>query len=366
MKSNIAIEVVDLVKIYMLRVQSTDGIKEFKALDRVSFTVEKGQSVAIIGSNGSGKSTLLKILAGVTKPTSGSVTISGRVASILDVGAGFHPELSGRENILVNGQLLGFSKKEITPRIKDIIEFSGISHFIDEPVKNYSNGMFLRLAFSIIVHLDFDVYLFDEVLGVGDAEFREKVKKVFTDFGKTIILVSHDLNEVNSYCSTSIQLSNGRILSVKSLTDGFPSNITKISALAQYLIFDEGKIYFESEEEENTLVINLKTVFNFKTMSEFNWFIYLRDINGVVITSMIEYSKLSNSYYIDDYTLINRIVINKRILRSSTYSLSFYLCKEGVHYKKQLTDRYYFTLKNPNQSIEYECSNCGPIYYPNM
>lgn len=177
MKSNIAIEVINLVKTYSLRSQSSDGKGEFKALDGVSFKVEKGQSVAIIGSNGSGKSTLLKILAGVTKPTSGSVAISGKVASILDVGAGFHPELSGRENILVNGQLLGFSKKEITPKIKDIIDFSGIGHFIHEPVKNYSNGMFLRLAFSIVVHLDFDVYLFDEVLGVGDAEFREKVKK---------------------------------------------------------------------------------------------------------------------------------------------------------------------------------------------
>lgn len=134
---------------------------------------------------------------------------------------------------------------------------------------------------------------------------------------------------MNSYCRTSIQLSKGRLLSVKSLTGEFSSDkFPNINSPSEYLIFDEGKIYFELEEEENTMVINLKTVFNFKTISEFNWFIYLRDINGAVITSIIEYSKLSNSYYIDDYTLINRIVINKRILRSSTYSLSFIFVKK--------------------------------------
>src|SRR5690606_19206903 len=131
----------------------------------------KGENVGIIGPNGSGKSTLLKILAGVTKPTSGTVDINGRIASILDIGAGFHPELSGKENVFLNGQILGFAKSEIAPKYKEIVEFSGIGKYIDEPVKNYSNGMYLRLAFSIMVHLDFDIYLFDEVMSVGDAEF---------------------------------------------------------------------------------------------------------------------------------------------------------------------------------------------------
>ena len=172
MESSVAIEVKDLSKEYFFNATTSGSNKSFKALDNLTFSVKKGESVAIIGANGSGKSTLLKVLAGVVKPTSGTVKLNGRVATILDIGAGFHPELSGKENIYVNGQLLGFSKKEIESQVEEIIAFSGIQKFINEPVKNYSNGMFLRLAFSIVVHLDFDIYLFDEVLGVGDENFR--------------------------------------------------------------------------------------------------------------------------------------------------------------------------------------------------
>src|SRR5690606_26872536 len=170
-----AIIVENLSKVYQLQKPRVleDGTltHELKALDSVSFEIKRGESVGIIGPNGSGKSTLLKILAGVTKPTSGSVKIRGKVASILDIGAGFHPELSGRENVFLNGQIHGFSKKEIEAKFDEIVQFSGIEKFIGEPVKNYSNGMYLRLAFSIMANLDFDVYLFDEVFSVGDAEF---------------------------------------------------------------------------------------------------------------------------------------------------------------------------------------------------
>ncbi len=176
---DIAIKVENLSKRYFLREPILDEAtgkqtNELWALKDVSFEIKKGESVGIIGPNGSGKSTLLKILAGVTKPTEGKITINGRVASILDIGAGFHPELSGKENVFLNGQIHGFSKKEIAAKFDEIVAFSGIEKFIDEPVKNYSNGMYLRLAFSIMAHLDFDIYLFDEVLSVGDAEFQMK------------------------------------------------------------------------------------------------------------------------------------------------------------------------------------------------
>lgn len=203
MEENISISVENVSKKFPLRYpqKSENGneIYEHTALENISFKVKKGESVGVIGTNGSGKSTLLQILAGITKPTSGNVLIQGKVASILDIGTGFHPELSGRENIYLNGQIHGFSRKEIEKVIDEIIHFSEIGNFIEEPVKSYSNGMYLRLAFSIIVHLDFDVYLFDEVMNVGDIGFREKSNrklKELTAGNKTFIFVSHQLNEL--------------------------------------------------------------------------------------------------------------------------------------------------------------------------
>lgn len=195
------IKVENLSKKYLLRHGHSDGsdAADLWALRDVSFEINKGDRVGIIGPNGSGKSTLLKILAGVTKPTSGSVEINGTVASILDIGAGFHPELSGRENVYLNGQIHGFSKAVISSKFDEIVDFSGIEQFIDEPVKNYSNGMYLRLAFSIMAHLDFDIYLFDEVFTVGDAEFSNKSRNKFDEFrdqGKTTLSVSHNINEL--------------------------------------------------------------------------------------------------------------------------------------------------------------------------
>lgn len=215
---DIAIKVSGLSKSYPLRNErkGSDGesINEIKALSDVSFEVKKGESVGVIGPNGSGKSTLLKILAGVTKPTSGTVEISGKIASILDVGAGFHPELSGRDNVYLNGQIHGFSKSVIRSKFAEIVEFSGIEKFIDEPVKNYSNGMYLRLAFSIMAHLDFDVYLFDEALSVGDAEFSLKSKKKLEAMkmaGKTSITVSHNINDL-TLPETFLMLENGTLM----------------------------------------------------------------------------------------------------------------------------------------------------------
>lgn len=203
MESDIAVKVEELSKVFLMNrpIRNDKGEFESKleAIKNISFEIKKGESVGIIGPNGSGKSTLLKLLAGVAKPSSGKIYISGKVASILDIGAGFHTDLSGRENIFLNGQIHGFTKKEIKKELEKIIIFSGIEKFIDEPVKNYSNGMYLRLAFSIMVHLDFDIYLMDEVLNVGDANFRfqssEKIKELSVS-NKTMIVVSHNFNDL--------------------------------------------------------------------------------------------------------------------------------------------------------------------------
>lgn len=188
------------------------------ALKDISFEAYRGDIIGVVGKNGSGKSTLLKILSGITKPTEGKVEIEGRVASVLDVGAGFHPDLSGRENVYLRGELLGMSRAGIESVFEDIVAFSNIGHFIDSPVKFYSDGMFLRLAFSVIVHLDFDVLLLDEVMQVGDLEFRKKTEAKIIELAgakdKTLMIVSHNVGELASLANRFMVLEQGKFKEV--------------------------------------------------------------------------------------------------------------------------------------------------------
>ncbi len=198
--------------------KDTSTIEEFWALKNVSFSINKGEVVGIIGKNGAGKSTILKILAGITRPTEGVVTIKGKVSSLLEVGTGFHPELSGRENIYLNGSILGMSKKEIATKFDQIVDFAGVEKFLDTPVKHYSSGMYMRLAFSVAAHLEPDILIVDEVLSVGDAEFQRKclgkIEESTEKLGRTIIIVSHDLNVLQSVCTKIIYLKEGKIVTI--------------------------------------------------------------------------------------------------------------------------------------------------------
>ena len=185
---------------------------DFWALQNVSFDVAEGSTHALVGSNGSGKSTLLKCLAKIYWPTSGTIGYRGRMASLLEVGSGFHLELSGRENIYLNGSILGMSKKEIDARFDSIVDFSGIEKFLDQPVKNYSSGMYVRLGFAIAIHVDPDILVVDEVLSVGDSEFQKKSFEKFLEFknlGKTIILVTHTMQVVRDICDTATWINQG-------------------------------------------------------------------------------------------------------------------------------------------------------------
>jgi len=186
----------------------------FTALSGLSLSIPEGCTFGLVGRNGSGKSTALKLVAGITKPTTGTVSVRGRISALIELGAGFHPEISGRENVFINGIMLGLSKREIERRFDEIVEFAELADFIDEPVKNYSSGMYMRLGFSVAIHVDPEVLLIDEVLAVGDEGFTHKCLDKFADFkrrGKTVLLVTHSLNLVERFCDEAAWLDGGRM-----------------------------------------------------------------------------------------------------------------------------------------------------------
>lgn len=237
MRTDIAIRVENLSKRYKLYSKPSDRLlealhpfrkkyhHEFAALKGISFEIPKGQTVGIIGKNGSGKSTLLKILTGVLTPSSGVVEVNGKVAALLELGAGFNPDLTGIENVYLNGSLMGYSHEEMSPKIQSIIEFADIGEFVDQPVKMYSSGMFVRLAFAVAINVDPDILIVDEALSVGDIRFQQKcIRKIqeFFEKGKTVIFVGHDLVAINSFCTTCFWINDGILVS-----SGSPQDIIK-------------------------------------------------------------------------------------------------------------------------------------------
>ncbi|AUZ87525.1 ABC transporter ATP-binding protein [Arthrobacter sp. TmT3-37] len=201
--------------VWFVRGRHGDLVQKFNALDDISFTVRSGETVALLGLNGSGKSTLLKLISGVLQPDAGVIRTRGHLAGLIEVGAGFHHDLSGRENVYLNGAILGMSQRDIEERFASIVEFAEIGEFIDTEVKFYSSGMYLRLAFSIAVHTDPDIFLVDEILAVGDEPFQRKCLAKIRELaaaGKTLIVVSHDLDLVSSVCERGILLENGRLV----------------------------------------------------------------------------------------------------------------------------------------------------------
>jgi ABC-type polysaccharide/polyol phosphate transport system ATPase subunit len=223
--SSYAVEVKNITKNYVIRHQKNPSLKDailkgkdkyekFLALDDVSFNVNHSETFGIIGSNGSGKSTLLKLMAKVLKPTMGEIQVNGTISALLELGAGFHQDLTGRENVYLNASILGLKRKEINSRFDEIVAFSELERFIDMPVKSYSSGMYMRLGFSIAINVNPDILLVDEVLAVGDQAFQSKCYKVIYDFvrrGKTIIIVSHDLETISDLCQKVVFLKDGKI-----------------------------------------------------------------------------------------------------------------------------------------------------------
>lgn len=272
---------------------SNNSEEVFWALRDVSFTVMPGESIGIVGKNGAGKSTLLKILSKITPPTQGKIISRGRIASLLEVGTGFHPELTGRENVYLNGSILGMRKKEIDARFDEIIDFAGTEHFLDTPLKHYSSGMQLRLAFAVAAFLEPEILIIDEVLAVGDAEFQKKCLGKMEDVsksGRTILFVSHSMTAIQSLCSKTVFIEKG-------ISSGM---LTVAEGVHRYL---SGNIYSKTGEEifedkvttraarilQARLLNNNKVVSNqLLTCEDFFVELQWENVNGVKVTPSIE------------------------------------------------------------------------------
>ncbi|MBI9047672.1 MAG: ABC transporter ATP-binding protein [Anaerolineaceae bacterium] len=235
------------------------GIQELWALKDISFELKQGEVLGIIGDNGSGKSTLLKLLSRISAPTTGNIIINGRVGSLLEVGAGFHPDLTGRENVYLNGAILGIKENEIRQKFDEIIDFSGIEKFIDTPVKRYSSGMYVRLAFSVAIILEPEIFILDEVLAVGDNAFQKKcVNKMeqTAKSGKTVLFVSHSMPSVTRICNKGIYLENGMIKFIGSAVDTVSSYLKNVQKIDEQKLIDE----LSDKQKELPSYINLDKV----------------------------------------------------------------------------------------------------------
>jgi len=322
----------------LIRKKEKTQDSSFWALKDINFEIQKGEAVGIIGKNGAGKSTLLKILSRITHPTTGSIHVSGRLASLLEVGTGFHPELTGLENIYLNGTILGMKRREIKSKLDEIIAFSGVEKFIDTPVKHYSSGMYVRLAFAVSAHLEPEILVIDEVLAVGDAEFQKKCLGKMEDVtsqGRTVLFVSHNMKSIQRLCDKSIFLENGtlnRMGNTSEIVADYLNNflqlknrverknqINKPVSLKSVEMIDKDhqvKTIFETNEN-----VGIKISFFINSSVKFSFGIKLFNKEGDVVFA--SHSEIDN-YHINETGLDkSKIVwINKDLLKVGNYSIS--------------------------------------------
>ena len=348
---NIAIQVKDLEKVYKLYDKPSDRIKEalgfgrgkhhteHHALKGVELTIHQGECVGIIGTNGSGKSTILKIITGVVNPTSGSVTVNGRISALLELGAGFNMEYNGIENIYLNGTMIGFSEKEIDEKMDSILEFADIGEYVYQPVKTYSSGMFVRLAFAVAINIDPEILIVDEALSVGDVFFQAKCYHKFEEFkemGKTIVFVSHDLSSISKYCDRVVLLNQG----IK-LGEGEPKqmiDIYKQVLVGQYAVpeSDSGSLLDDEDLRRAAAGASGDRPTDLKTAE--------RTAQGGGIAEnpeLLEYGSkkaVITEYYITD----NKGTKTSAILKGNTFTIHMKVCmKEDIQ-----APIFAFTIKN--------------------
>ena len=317
--------------------RSAKGNSEYVwSLRDINFEIEQGDAVGIIGRNGAGKSTLLKLLSKVTKPTTGKIYSNGRIASLLEVGTGFHPEMTGRENIYLNGAILGMTRKEITRKFDEIVDFSGVERYIDTPVKRYSSGMYVRLAFAVAAHLESEILIVDEVLAVGDADFQKKclgkMGNVTKGEGRTILFVSHNMTAVSQLCKSGMYLKNGylqNIGNIKMITDRYLKDA------------ESGDSFFISKEDRNEEIFfrkiviknslgNSSTSFDFHDTIEIHFQIdnkkNLDDVSiFVTIEDSLQNRVFSAEVQVKNYKNDYRLIISSKFLSAGSYNITTFL-----------------------------------------
>lgn len=325
--------------------EEVDEKEEFWALNGISFDIDKGDRVGIVGSNGAGKSTLLKILSRITEPTSGKVTIQGRIASLLEVGTGFHPELTGRENIFLNGAILGMKREEIRRQFDAIVDFGGIEKFLDTPVKRYSSGMYVRLGFAIAAHLEPEIMIIDEVLAVGDAEFQKKClgkMKDVSNSGRTVLFVSHNLTAVQGLCNKAIFLQKGKLVEMGEtghVINTYMSKVTKTSLEQHWDDVNKApgnsmvrikKLAVEPYYLENQTHVDVRTpikvkieCWNFLDKAALNISLHFNSLTGEVIFNVGTLSQV-----FDKGLLSAELEIPGNFLNDGSYSISVMVVKD--------------------------------------
>jgi len=304
------------------------------ALHNISFQVNQGEVLGIIGKNGAGKSTLLKILSRITSPTKGEINIKGRIASLLEVGTGFHPELTGKENIFLNGAILGMTKKDIKNKLDEIIEFSGVQQYIDTPVKRYSSGMHVRLAFSVAAHLEPEILLIDEVLSVGDAEFQKKCLGKMDDVasqGRTVLFVSHRMAAVKSLCNRGIVINEGIITfdgGINDAINSYTSNNIENTETTKIFNLEKGnielrKIYLSREEIVSGQDFQINFVFQKNDYRKYDCDVtfHLTDIFGNLVF-VGSTGKSRSSFFMNNETLNINCQIPKNLMNEGFYTIN--------------------------------------------
>ncbi|MFZ2430431.1 MAG: ABC transporter ATP-binding protein [Lutibacter sp.] len=351
--------------------RATKGTSDYVwALKDINFEVQQGEVLGIIGKNGAGKSTLLKILSKITGPTTGSIKSKGRVASLLEVGTGFHGEMTGRENIFLNGAILGMTKKEIAGKLDEIIEFSGCERYIDTPVKRYSSGMTVRLAFAVAAFLEPDILIIDEVLAVGDAEFQKKaigkMQEISAGGGRTVLFVSHNMAAVKSLCTKGVLLENGKIK--------MHSDI--ISVVNEYTNSSIQKSKFEFKIKENKTHISkvilknnhkLTNIFSFNDdiIIEVKFSVY----NSKVMLALNLKDSDFNVIFIDEFGVSEsgevQIKIPKNSFLKGLYYVDVHLYTQNVEFYDSKIDEIVVLIDDlPKKYMMYNDVNCGIITSP--